>query len=89
MLLCQEHMFAIARGYERQMKFRIYKNHFIKLNGQYISLMNMDSISEVLDAAICPSDTFSMKDEGFLAKRSELLAQYANSLINSEGAVVE
>ncbi|MFR2257415.1 MAG: hypothetical protein ACLS6B_00190 [Clostridium sp.] len=52
-------------------------------------MMNMDSISEVLDAAICPSDTFSMKDEGFLAKRSELLAQYANSLINSEGAVVE
>lgn len=55
----------------------------------YVSLMNADSISEVLDTAICPSDTFSMKYEEFLAKRSELLAQYANSLINSEDVVTE
>ena len=55
----------------------------------YVSLMNADSISEMLDAVICPSDIFSMKYEEFLAKSSALLAEYANSLLNSEGAVVE
>lgn len=48
----------------------------------YVKLMNQDSISEILDAALCPSITFSMSYDKFLEKRADLLLDYANSLIN-------
>ena len=54
-----------------------------KSPSEYESLMNPESIANVLSAAICPEETFSMNYADFLSKRAELLFDYANNLINS------
>ena len=53
-----------------------------KAPSDYMSLMNVSSIPEVLKAAICPPDTFEMEYDKFLSARAEMLLSYANMLIN-------
>lgn len=55
-----------------------------KAPSDYVALLNPDSISEVLGAAICPPDTFTMDYDEFLNARARLLLEYANSLINPD-----
>lgn len=53
-----------------------------KSPSDYVKLMNAASVAEVLEAAICPANTFTMKYDDFLLERAELLLNYANTLIN-------
>lgn len=52
-----------------------------KAPSEYVKLMNPDSVLDVLSAAICPPETFSMDYESFITARSNLLLNYANTLI--------
>lgn len=53
-----------------------------KAPSDYVSLMNPDSIMEILESAICPKDTFTMTYEEFVEARTKLLLSYANELIS-------
>ena len=53
-----------------------------KAPSDYVSLMNPDSIMEILESAICPKDTFTMTYEEFVEVRTKLLLSYANELIS-------
>lgn len=53
-----------------------------KAPADYVKLMNQTSVAEILSAAICPNNTFSMDYDTFLSERAELLLNYANGLIN-------
>ena len=54
-----------------------------KAPSDYVKLMNATSVEDVLAAALCPSNTFTMDYDAFLPARAELLLSYANTLINS------
>ena len=51
-----------------------------KAPAEYVKPMNQSSISEILDAASCPANTFSIDYDSFMTARAELLFNYANSL---------
>lgn len=53
-----------------------------KAPSEYVKLMNATSVAEVLEAAICPPDTFAMQYSAFLSVRADMLLNYANTLIN-------
>ncbi len=53
-----------------------------KAPSDYVKLMNSASVAEVLTAAICPPNTFTMGYDEFLSTRAGMLLDYANSLIN-------
>ena len=53
-----------------------------KAPADYVKLMNPEAVAEVLSAAICPPNTFSIEYSDFVAARAELLLEYAASLIN-------
>lgn len=48
---------------------------------EYVKLINPDVVDTILQAAICPLDTFSCTYGEFIQKRTQLLVDYANSLI--------
>jgi hypothetical protein len=47
----------------------------------YQQLINPQSKNEILDAVLCPHDSFDLQYEDFIEKRIELLNEYANNLI--------
>lgn len=53
-----------------------------KAPSEYVKYLNPESMSDVLQAAICPEDTFKLSYEEFIDKRKKLLVEYAKSLIN-------
>ena len=53
-----------------------------KAPSEYVKYLNLESMSDVLQAAICPEDTFKLSYEEFIDKRKKLLVEYAKSLIN-------
>lgn len=53
-----------------------------KAPSDYAKLMNEASTAEILAAAICPPNTFSMTYDEFLPERARLLSDYANTLVN-------
>lgn len=53
-----------------------------KAPSDYVKLMNQNSVAEVLETALCPANTFSMKYEAFIAERAKMLKNYADSLID-------
>lgn len=48
----------------------------------YKNLLNATAIPGILSSAICPPDTFKLDYETFIAKRKEMLKNYALQLIN-------
>ena len=53
-----------------------------KAPSEYVSLLNAEAIPDVLRAAICPEETFSMEYDQFRMIRAEMLLKYANGLIS-------
>lgn len=53
-----------------------------KAPGEYAKYLNSESISDILSAAICPQNTFSLSYEEFINKRKKMLTDYAKSLID-------
>ena len=53
-----------------------------KAPSDYVKLMNASSVDEVVTAAICPPNTFTMEYDELLTTRAGMLLDYANSLIN-------
>ena len=53
-----------------------------KAPSEYVQLMNTNSVPEILSAAICPENTFTMDYDSFIKARTELLQNYANRLIS-------
>ena len=53
-----------------------------KAPNEYVKYLNPESMPDVLQAAICPEDTFNLSYEEFIDKRKKLLVEYAKSLIN-------
>ncbi len=54
-----------------------------KAPSDYVSLMNPDSILDVLNSAICPLDTFQITYEEFIERRAAMLLDYANALVGN------
>ena len=52
-----------------------------KAPSEYVKFMNQQSITDILDAALCPEDTFSISYDKFISKRKEILTKYARELI--------
>lgn len=52
-----------------------------KAPAEYAKYLNPESISEILCAAICPENTFSLSYDEFIDKRKKMLTDYAKSLI--------
>lgn len=52
-----------------------------KAPSEYVKFMNQQSITDILDAALCPEDTFSISYDEFISKRKEILTKYARELI--------
>lgn len=48
---------------------------------EYVKLLNQQTIPDVLQAAICPLNTFNFEYEKFIKERSKMLLAYANELI--------
>ena len=48
---------------------------------EYVKLLNQQTIPDVLQAAICPLNTFNLEYEKFIKERSKKLLAYANELI--------
>lgn len=53
-----------------------------KAPSEYVKYLNPDSVSDILNAAICPSNTFSLSYEDFINIRKKMLTDYAKSLID-------
>jgi hypothetical protein len=49
---------------------------------EYVSLMNATSIPKILDAALCPQDTFRISYEDFTEPRAQILLDFASRLIS-------
>ena len=47
----------------------------------YVELLNKDRKEEILKAALCPQDTFSINYNDFIEKRKHILLEYARGLI--------
>lgn len=47
----------------------------------YAKLLNEDRKKEILKAALCPQDTFSVDYNDFVEKRKSILLEYAQALI--------
>jgi hypothetical protein len=52
-----------------------------KAPNEYVNLMNNVAIPKILDAALCPRDTFTIKYEDFIKSRVQILLDYAKRLI--------
>lgn len=52
-----------------------------KSPAEYVKYLNPESISEILDAAICPENTFTLSYDEFINERKKMLTNYARSLI--------
>ena len=52
-----------------------------KAPAEYAKYLNPESISDILCAAICPENTFSLSYDEFIDKRKKMLTDYAKSLI--------
>lgn len=48
---------------------------------EYVRLLNYDAIPSILQAAICPENTFELEYEKFIKERNKLLLDNANQLI--------
>ena len=53
-----------------------------KSPAEYVKYLNPESISEILDAAICPENTFTLSYDEFINERKKMLTNYARSLID-------
>ncbi|MPN41880.1 hypothetical protein SDC9_189435 [bioreactor metagenome] len=48
----------------------------------YVNLINATSIPRILDAALCPQDTFRISYEDFIKSRAQILLDYTTRLIS-------
>lgn len=48
---------------------------------EYVKMINKSALPRILEAAICPSDTFKLEFEEFIIKRNNMLITYAQKLI--------
>ncbi|MGX8700964.1 GmrSD restriction endonuclease domain-containing protein [Caproiciproducens sp.] len=52
-----------------------------KAPSDYVKMIDQTKLTQILDAAICPHDTFSLSYEDFISERNKMLNEYAKSLI--------
>lgn len=53
-----------------------------KAPSEYVKYMNSDSVLDILDAAICPENTFELSYDEFVDRRKKMLLNYAKSLMD-------